>query len=118
MVVDMDPAERSQVMDSPYYVNSQALAGAFIKNDPKALSHVLFDHTTNDWRDVVRRKVNVPVALFSGDLSHNLPSYRWMKSVMPNATLYAYTQEEKGDHFLMFKNPIKFTRDLQAFLER
>lgn len=42
----------------------------------------------------------------------------WLQSVIPGATLYAYTKAEQGDHFLMFKNPIKFTNDLQAFRER
>ena len=79
---------------------------------------VLFDHITNDWRDVIRRKVNVPVAIFSGEESNNLPSQRWAQSVIPHATLYSYTTAEQGDHFLMFKNPFKFTGDLQAFLER
>ena len=55
---------------------------------------------------------------FSGEYSNNLPSQRWMKSVVPDATLYVYTNVEQGDHFLMLKNPIKFTADRQAFLER
>ncbi len=29
-----------------------------------------------------------------------------------------YSKAEHGDHFLMFKNPVKFTKDLQAFLDR
>ena len=45
-------------------------------------------------------------------------SQRWMAAVIPNAKLYAYTQSEQGDHFLMFKNPFKFSEDLRAFLER
>jgi hypothetical protein len=60
----------------------------------------------------------VPTAIFSGEYSDNLPSQRWMQSVIPGSTLYDYTKAEQGDHFLMFKNPIKFTNDLQAFLER
>jgi len=38
--------------------------------------------------------------------------------VIPGATLYSYTAAEQGDHFLMFKNPVKFVDDLRAFLER
>jgi pimeloyl-ACP methyl ester carboxylesterase len=110
--------ERFMAKDSPYFVNSESFASEFIKNDPKYLAMVLFDHATNDWRDVIRRKVNVPTAIFSGEYSNNLPSQRWMASVIPNATLYNYTKAEQGDHFLMFKNPIKFSHDLQSFLER
>jgi pimeloyl-ACP methyl ester carboxylesterase len=82
------------------------------------MGRVLFNHLINDWRDVVRRKIDIPAALFSGVESNNLPSQRWAASVIPNATLYVYTSAEQGDHFLMFKNPLKFTQDLRSFLER
>lgn len=117
LVTDLKALERSQLKDSPAFVNSQAFAGEFVKNDPEAIRRVLFDHVTNDWRDVIRHKVNVPVAIFSGDESNNLPSQRWAASVIPGAKLYAYTAAEQGDHFLMFKNPVKFTNDLRAFLD-
>jgi pimeloyl-ACP methyl ester carboxylesterase len=117
LIVDMKVVERAMAKDSPYYVNSEAFAGEFIKTDPNYTARVLFDHATNDWRDVIRHKINVPTAIFSGEYSNNLPSQHWMASVIPNAKLYAYTQTEQGDHFLMFKNPFKFTEDLRAFLE-
>ena len=118
LVVDMKVFERAMAKDSPFYVNSEAFAGEFVKTDPQFTAKVLFDHATNDWRDVIRHKINVPTAIFSGEYSNNLPSQRWMASVIPNATLYAYTEAEQGDHFLMFKNPFKFTQDLRDFLER
>ena len=59
----------------------------------------------------------MPTAIFTGDFSANLPSQRWAQSVISNSKLYIYTKAEQGDHFLMFKNPVKFTKDLQAFLE-
>lgn len=118
LIVDMKPLERFMAKDSPYFVNSESFASEFIKNDPKYLAMVLFDHAINDWRDVIRHKINVPTAIFSGEYSDNLPSQRWMKSVIPDATLYVYSKTEQGDHFLMFKNPIKFTGDLRRFLDR
>ena len=118
LVVDMKVVERALAKDSPYYENSTAFANAFVKDDPKYTAKVLFDHATNDWRDVIRHKINVPTAIFSGEYSNNLPSQRWMASVIPNAKLHAYTRPEQGDHFLMFKNPFKFSQDLHAFLER
>jgi pimeloyl-ACP methyl ester carboxylesterase len=118
LITDMKPIERAMLKDAPAFVNSESFAKEFVKNDPKALARVLFDHATNDWRDVVRHKINVPAAIFSGEESNNLPSQRWAQSVIPTASLYAYTKEEQGDHFLMFKNPFKFTADLRAFLER
>ncbi|MFC7520261.1 alpha/beta fold hydrolase [Xanthomonas populi] len=67
---------------------------------------------------MIQHKINVPVAIFSGEYSSNLPSQRWMHSVIPGSELFVYTKQEQGDHFLMFKNPIKFTQDLSAFLDR
>jgi len=95
---------------SSLYLDGQRMA--------QNMSLVLFDHVTNDWRDVIRRKLNIPTAIFSGDYSNNLPSQRWMKSIIKNSVLYTYTKGEQGDHFLMFKNPIKFTNDLRSFLEQ
>ncbi|CAD2252714.1 alpha/beta fold hydrolase [Xanthomonas arboricola pv. juglandis] len=118
LVTDLRPWERAMAKDSPYYVNSEGFSAAFIKNDPQAISKVLFDHVTNDWRDVIQHKIDVPVAIFSGEYSNNLPSQRWMHGVIPGSELFVYTKEEQGDHFLMFKNPIKFTQDLSAFLDR
>jgi pimeloyl-ACP methyl ester carboxylesterase len=118
LTTDLKVFERSQRMDSPYYQNSESFAAAFIKNDPAALARVLFNHTVNDWRDVVRHKINIPAAIFSGEESNNLPSQRWAQSVVSGAQLFSYTSAEQGDHFLMFKNPLKFAQDLRSFLER
>lgn len=118
LITDMKPLERSRMMTSPYFANSEGFAAAVIQNDPASMGRVLFDHVTNDWRDVVRHKIDVPVAIFTGEESNNLPSQRWAASVIPGAQLHVYTAEEEGDHFLMFKNPVKFSDDLSAFLDR
>jgi len=118
LVTDTKPFERAQLKDSAAFVNSESFAAEFIKTDPQAIARVLFDHVTNDWRDVVRHKLNIPVAIFSGEESNNLPSQRWAASAIPGAVLYSYSADEQGDHFLMFKNPVKFVTDLRAFLER
>jgi pimeloyl-ACP methyl ester carboxylesterase len=118
LVTDMKPFERAQLMDSPYFANSESFASAVIRSDPKAMGRVLFNHVVSDWRDVIRAKVDVPAAIFSGEESNNLPSQRWMASVIPHAQLFVYSEAEQGDHFLMFKNPVRFTSDLRSFLDR
>lgn len=118
LVVDMSAMEGYQDKSSPYFVNSESFANEFIKNDPEFMGKVLFDHAANDWRDVLQHKVDIPVAIFSGEYRNNLPNQRWMASVISDAMLYAYTKAEQRDHFLMFKNPRKFTGDLMEFLER
>lgn len=104
-------------MDSPFFQNSESFARAFIQNDPKYMIGIMYNHASNDWQDVIRSKINVPTAIFTGDYSANVPSQRWMHSVIADSVLYVYSKEEQGDHFLAFKNPLKFTKDLQSFLE-
>ena len=118
LIADMRPVERFAAMDSPYFQNSEGFARTFIQNDPKYLAFILFDHVANDWRDVIRHKINVPTAIFTGEYSNNLPSQQWMHTTIPGSSLYVYSKGEQGDHFLAFKNPVKFTADLKAFLER
>jgi len=109
---------RFNAKDSPYYVNSESFANEFIKTDLNYIALFMFDHITNDWRDVIRSKINVPTAIFTGDYSDNVPGQRWMHSMIPNSKLYIYSKAEQGDHFLHFKNPFKFTKDLREFLEK
>ncbi|SEJ60865.1 hypothetical protein SAMN04244579_04902 [Azotobacter beijerinckii] len=108
---------RFKLRDSPYFANSEGFAESVIKSDPAKMMQVMYDHGSSDWRDVLRYKVRMPVAIFTGEYSANLPSQRWAHSVIPGSKLYVYTKAEQGDHFLMFKNPAKFTADLMAFLE-
>jgi pimeloyl-ACP methyl ester carboxylesterase len=117
-IVDMNAMRRYMEQGSPAFQNSEAFAQTFIKSAPKFMSLVLFDHAMNDWRDVVRHKIDVPTAIFTGENSNNVPSQKWMQSVIPGAELHVYSAQDQGDHFLAFKNPTKFTADLASFLER
>ncbi|SFM17678.1 Pimeloyl-ACP methyl ester carboxylesterase [Desulfomicrobium norvegicum] len=118
LIADMKIMERFAAMDSPYYQNSEGFAWSFIRNDSEYLKLILFDHVTNDWRDVIRHKIRVPAAIFTGEYSINVSSQKWMQSVIPGAKLYVYTKAEQGDHFLAFENPLKFTSDLETFLDQ
>jgi pimeloyl-ACP methyl ester carboxylesterase/quercetin dioxygenase-like cupin family protein len=110
--------ERYNAMDSPYYANSEGFAREMVPVDGKAVTRIQFDHMSIDWRDVIQKKIDVPTAIFTGDYSANVRSQRWMQSVILNSVLYVYTKQQQGDHFLALKNPVQFTRDLRAFLER
>jgi non-heme chloroperoxidase len=118
MIVNSQAFQRAGLMDSPYYQNSETFAQAFIKNNMDDLKRVMFDHVTNDWRDVIAKRINVPTAIFTGIYSDSPGGQRWINSVVPNSELHVYTAEEQGDHFLAFKNPLKFTADLDAFLKK
>lgn len=115
-VVDMKVVQRSLMMDSPYAQNSAGFAHAVIDTDPAYTFRVLFDHAANDWRDVIEQKLDIPVAVFSGEESNNLPSQAWIAETAPHGRLFSYTSAEEGDHFLMLKNPRKFVADLRGFL--
>jgi non-heme chloroperoxidase len=110
--------ERAVDVSSPYFHNAISLVQAIVEDDMAYTAQVLFDHATNDWRDVIRHKINVPTALFTGEYSDWLHSQEWMHSVIERSTLHVYTKAEHGDHFLAFKNPEKFALDLRRFLDK
>lgn len=109
--------ERAVDISSPYFHNVISLAQAVVADDMAFTAQVLFDHTTNDWRDVIRSKIDVPTAIFTGEHSDWLQSQHWMNSVIADSKLHVYTQSQEGDHFLAFKNPVKFASDLHQFLQ-
>jgi pimeloyl-ACP methyl ester carboxylesterase len=118
LIVNSQAFQRFTLRDAPAFANSEAFAESVVKNDIDHMKLVLFDHAMNDWRDVIRTKVNVPTAIFTGVYSDSLQGQRWIHSVIPNSELHVYSAEEQGDHFLAFKNPVKFTTELRTFLER
>ena len=118
LVAHVAPFARFMLRDSPYFANSEAFAGAVVKNDPAYLKLAFFDHVTNDWRDVIKNKIDVPTAIFYGAYSVAPQGQQWIHSVVPNSAVYYYKGDEQGDHFLAFKNPLKFTADLESFLAK
>lgn len=114
-IVDMKVVQRSQMVDSPYAQNALGLAHQMAA-DPAFSMLVLFDHATNDWSDVIQHKLDMPVAVFSGEQSNNLPSQKWIADTAPDGRLFNYGSGDDGDHFLMLKNPVRFVNDLRAFV--
>jgi pimeloyl-ACP methyl ester carboxylesterase len=110
--------ERAMALDSPWFHNAISLAQAVVKDDMAFMERVLFDHVTNDWRDVIQTKIDVPTAIFTGEYSDWLDSQHWMHSVIAGSALHVYTRPEQGDHFLALKSPEKFATDLRGFLDK
>ncbi|NSL21723.1 hypothetical protein [Agrobacterium tumefaciens] len=102
---------------SPEIQNAEPLAREFVKSDPRSLNIVLFNHASNDWRDVISRKIDVQTAIFTGENSNKTPSQK-VDAVKNCRVRTARLLEEEGDPFLAFKNPTKFTNNLTSFLER
>lgn len=116
-IVDMKVVARAGLMGTDYAANARGWRAMWpFKADPSFGMLVLFDHAKNDWRDVVTQELDIPVAVFSGEESNNLPSQDWIARSVPQGKLYSYTGAEEGDHFLLQKNPLKFVDDLRGFL--
>lgn len=112
-----DLSSRAAMMDSKYYENSERFTQTFIKNDPNFMSLIMYDHANSDWSDVITNKINIPTAIFTGEWSRNVTSQHWMQKQIKGSKLFVYKKSEQGDHFLHFKNPKKFTNDLNNFLK-
>ncbi|MBT0667324.1 alpha/beta hydrolase [Novosphingobium profundi] len=110
--------ERFMLRDSKPFANSEAFANAFVHSDMTSMIKVMYNHASIDWSEVIQHKLNtVPVAFFTGEWSLNVAAQRWAHKQVPGSKLFIYTKAEQGDHFLMLKNPFKFTADLESFLD-
>lgn len=112
-----DLFSRLMRMDSPYFANSQTFANKVVHNDMRLMGMVMRDHAHNDWRDVITHKIDRPTAIFTGELSANLPSQQWEHAQIKGSQLFIYSKADYGDHLLAYKNPVKFVADLSRFLD-
>lgn len=104
--------------ETPASENSNYLVKEVISIGASDMKKVLFDHISNDWTEVIKYKIDIPTAVFAANDPVRLPSQKWMAEVIPHAQLFAYIAKDSGDHDLMIKNPIKFSRDLTQFLNQ
>lgn len=83
---------------------------------PQSVS-LLFDHCTQDWRDVLAR-IDVPVLVTGGDGSHVDPrSQLWTAERIPNAKTHVFTADECGSHFPFLENAEQFNAVIGKFLD-
>ena len=78
-------------------------------------ARLLFDHATNDWRDVIPR-INVPTLVVGGKAS--LVGWRslvWIGSQIPGSRTEIFEESEGGNHFMFMENPEKFNRIVKEF---
>lgn len=116
MVLNTDLFDYYTVEGAPAFENSLTFANEFVPPDIDAQIRVQFDHILNDWRDVITHKINVPTLVFSGESSDWVESQRWIASVVPDGATIIYAKEEYGDHFMILKDPLRFSKELAAFL--
>ena len=100
----MDAEEKDRLVDS------------FLKLPLKHSSTLFFNHSAQDWRDVIPR-INVPTLVVGGRVSI-VPwkSQEWISSQIPGSQLEIFEEEEGGNHFLFVEQPNKFNRIVSEFI--
>ncbi|HZP89047.1 MAG TPA: alpha/beta hydrolase [Burkholderiales bacterium] len=79
-------------------------------------ARLLYDHATNDWRDVLPR-IDVPTLIVGGKTSLvGWKSQVWMGTQIPNSKVEIFEEAEGGNHFMFMENPEKFNRLVRQFM--
>jgi pimeloyl-ACP methyl ester carboxylesterase len=77
---------------------------------------LLFDHATQDWRDVLPR-IDVPTLVIGCDGSHVHPdSQRYIAARVPNARVHIFPRDIADSHFPFLQNPRAFNELVTDFL--
>ena len=116
LIVDTDIFDFYNIEGAPAFENSHLFAEEFVPPVMESLQHLLFNHIMNDWRDVIKYKINKPTLVVSGDYSNWKEGQNWISDVVPNSRIVIFSKEEHGDHFLHLKEPLKFAKILTEFL--
>jgi len=84
---------------------------------PRAYAaRLLYDHATNDWRDVLPH-LDIPTLIVGGKSS--LVGWRsqvWMGTQIPGSRVVIFEDAEGGNHFMFMENPEKFNRIVKEFM--
>ncbi|MFN7277468.1 MAG: alpha/beta fold hydrolase, partial [Betaproteobacteria bacterium] len=78
---------------------------------PRAYAaRLLYDHATNDWRDVIPR-IDVPTLIVGGKTSLvGWRSQEWMGTQIKGSRVVIFEEAEGGNHFMFMENPAKFNQ--------
>lgn len=86
-----------------------------LKFPRKHAAELLFDHSTNDWRDIIPR-INVPTLLIGAKTSLvSWKSVQWEGSVIKGSRVEIFEENEGGNHMMFHENPTKFNRLVKEF---
>ena len=78
---------------------------------------LLFDHSTNDWRDVLKH-INIPTLVVGAKTSLvGWKSQQWVARQIPGAQVEIFEENEGGNHFMFMENPQKFNRLVRNFVQ-
>jgi non-heme chloroperoxidase len=84
---------------------------------PRAYAaRMLFDHATNDWRDMLP-KIDIPALIVGGKTSLvGWRSQQWVGTQIPNSRVEIFEEAEGGNHFMFMENPEKFNKLVREFM--
>ena len=86
-----------------------------LKFPRKHAAELLFDHSTNDWRDIIPR-INVPTLLIGAKTSLvSWKSVQWEGSVIKGSRVEIFEENEGGNHMMFHENPTKFNKLVKEF---
>jgi len=87
-----------------------------LKLPRKHAATLLFDHSLEDWRDVIPR-INVPTLVISGKGSvAPWKSQVWIHEQIPGSSVEIFEVADGGHHFSFMENPSGFNRVLADFM--
>ena len=73
-------------------------------------ARLLFDHATNDWRDMLSN-ITIPALIVGGKTSLvGWRSQQWIGTQIPNSRVEIFEESEGGNHFMFMENPTKFNQ--------
>lgn len=79
-------------------------------------ARLLYDHATNDWRDVIPR-IDIPTLVVGGKASLvGWKSQVWIANQIPGAHAVIFEEADGGNHFMFMENPDKFNRIVKDFM--
>ncbi|MBI3526375.1 MAG: alpha/beta hydrolase [Betaproteobacteria bacterium] len=79
-------------------------------------ARLLFDHATNDWRDMLPT-INIPALIVGAKTSLvGWRSQQWVGTQIPNSRVEIFEEVEGGNHFMFMENPDKFNRLVREFM--
>jgi pimeloyl-ACP methyl ester carboxylesterase len=78
---------------------------------------LLYDHATNDWRDLIPR-IDIPTLVVGAKGSLvGWQSQVWVGQQIPGARTEIFEVDEGGSHFMFMENPDKFNRIVREFMD-
>lgn len=82
----------------------------------KESSELLYNHMTQNWKDVFNRIDKKSLVITGIDSDKTKQSQEFISRKIPNCKLVEFKEGERGSHFMFIENPDKFNRIISDFI--